>query len=518
MMRKEDVRIFLKKKENILLILLMLFIIIIRLYYFFRLGAQPIWWDEGDYLAISKVWSLGMDTPEWWAHFTGIRPLLLPIIWTLFFKLGLGELSLRFFTLLLPSIAAIYITYLLGKELYNKWIGLISAFMMGVYWVFFFYSFRLLTDIPATFFGLLAFYFFWSFYIKKQKNSGLYLAMLFGVLAFSTRFPLALVLVTCFIYLFFIKKFSIIKDKTIWKGLGFLFLFLAPYLIYFILTKFSVLKFYFGPGAVSIKQSIGWHIVPMLGSFLHTVWLIAFLIGLLALVGLILGFDVFWKQKNKSLNADFFVFLWLFIHLFFYIVIFRAANDRWLLMLMPAIFFISAKGIMFVYKFVKKYSKTVAIVILMVLLFAGAYQNFKHGIELTENKKNTYNEIKLGGLWLKANTPLDTRVITASIVQNQYYSERQSYDFYTNDSHMDSDIWKPCIDLPPENETCQKLAEEAFNRKVESIEPSYLIVSVFEPAFTPQWAYTYPQRYNLTPVVAFPNNQNQQSLLVIYRF
>jgi len=199
-------------------------------------------------------------------------------------------------------------------------------------------------------------------------------------------------------------------------------------------------------------------------------------------------------------------------------VIFRAANDRWLLMLMPAIFFISAKGIMFVYKFVKKYSKTVAIVILMVLLFAGAYQNFKHGIELTENKKNTYNEIKLGGLWLKANTPLDTRVITASIVQNQYYSERQSYDFYTNDSHMDSDIWKPCIDLPPENETCQKLAEEAFNRKVESIEPSYLIVSVFEPAFTPQWAYTYPQRYNLTPVVAFPNNQNQQSLLVIYRF
>jgi 4-amino-4-deoxy-L-arabinose transferase-like glycosyltransferase len=514
-MEKEKIKEFLKSKENLFLVLLMLSLTIVRLYYFFRLGAQPIWWDEGDYLAISKVWSLGMNTPEWWSHFTGMRPLFLPIIWTVFFKLGLGELSIRFFTILLPSLAAIYITYLLGKDLYNKKIGLISSLMMGVYWVFFFYSFRLLTDILSVCFGMLCVYFFWSFYIKKHKNFGLFLSIFFGVLAFSTRFPLALILITCIIYLLFIKKFSILKDKTVWKAAGFLLLCLSPYLIYFILTKFELFRFYFGESAISIKQPIAWHIIPLIGSFLHSFWLIALLIGLLFLIPLISGFDIFLKQKNKSLNADFFVFLWLFIHLFFYIIIFRAANDRWLLMLMPAIFFIASKGIMFVYTFVKKYSKELAIVVIMILLLGGAYQNLKHGFELTEIKKNTYNEIKLGGLWLKENTPPDSKVITSSIVQNQYYSERQSYDFHTNDT-----IWKNCTDLYgklSEEEYCQQETEKVFNEKLKRIKPDYLIVSVFEPVFTPQWAYTYPQKYNLTPVVTFPQN-SQQPMLVIYKF
>ena len=509
-MEKEKIKEFLKSKENLFLVLLILFVTIIRLYYFFRLGAQPIWWDEGDYLAISKVWSLGMETPEWWSHFTSMRPLLLSIIWAVFFKIGFGELSIRFFTILLPSLVTIYIIYLLGKDLYNKKIGLISGLMMGVYWVFFFYSFRLLTDIPSICFGMLCAYFFWSLYIKRHKDWGLYLSILFGVLAFSTRFPLALILITCFIYLIFIKKFSIFKDKTVWKAGGFLLLCLSPYVIYFISTKFELFRFYFGESAVSIQQPIAWYTIPLIGSFLHSFWLVALLIGLLLLVPLILGFDVFWKQKNKSLNADFFVFLWLFVHLFFYIIIFRAANDRWLLMLMPAIFFIAAKGIMFIYNLVKKYSKELAIVVIMILLLGGAYQNLKHGFELTEIKKTSYNEIKLGGLWLKENTPENSKVVTASIVQNQYYSERQSYDFYTNDS-----IWKSCSGS--ENETCQKLTEEAFNIEIQKLNPDHLIVSVFEPTFTPKWAYTYPQRYNLTPVAAFPAN-SQQPLLVIYEF
>jgi len=514
-MRKEDIKEFLKKKENLILILLIVFMTIVRLYYFFKLGAQPIWWDEADYLIISKIWASGMNAPEWLSHFTGMRPLLLSIIWTMFFKLGLGELFLRFFTVLLPSLATIFVVYLLGKDLYNKKIGLISAFMMSVYWVFFFYSFRLLTDISSVFFGILAFYFFWSFYIIKHKNIGLYLAILFGVLAFSTRFALALVLITCVIYLLFIKKFSIIKDKTIWKSLIFLLLCSAPYLIYFIINKFQVFKIYFGESAISIKEPIAWYIIPLLGSLLHNVWLIAFLIGLLFLIPLILGFDVFWKQKNKSLNADFFVFLWLLVHLFFYIVIIRGANDRWLLMLMPAIFFISAKGMVFIYNFVKKYSKEVAIVVVAILLFAGAYQNFQHSITLTELKKTSYEEVKLGGLWLKENTSPDAKIVTSSIAQNQYYSGRQSYSFVTNDS-----IWGSCTNLYGDlstNESCQRLTEESFNAKMDNLKPDYLIVSVFEPVFTPQWAYTYPQRYNLTPVAAFPPN-TQQPMLVIYKF
>jgi 4-amino-4-deoxy-L-arabinose transferase-like glycosyltransferase len=523
-MEKESIRKFLKSKENLILILLMIFVVIVRLYYFFKLGAQPIWWDEADYLGISKIWALGMDTPEWLAHFTGIRPLLLPLIWVLFFKIGLGELSIRFFTVLLPSIATILIIYLLGKDLFNKKIGLISAFMMSVYWVFFFYSFRVLTDIFSVFLGMLSFYFFWSFYIKRQKSFGLYLSILFGVLAFSTRFPLALVPITCAVYLLLTKKFSVFKDKTIWKSIGLLFLFLSPYIIYFISTKFYLFQFYFGESAVSMKQPIAWYIIPMvfgsLGTFfrdgfLHSIFSYLFLIGLVVLIPSILGVDIFWKQKNKSLNANFFVILWLLVHLVFYIVIFKDANDRWILMLMPAIFLIASKGILFIYNFLKKYSKELAIVLLLILLLGGAYQNLKHGIDLTELKKETYGEVKLGGLWLKENTPEDTRVISASVVQNQYYSERQTYGFGTNDT-----LEKNCTDMYgklSEDEYCQKEKERFFNKKVERVNPDYMIVSVFEPVFTPQWAYDYPQRYNLTPIIAFPQDTQQPSL-IIYKF
>lgn len=523
-MEKEKIKEFLKSKENLILILLMSFAIIFRLVYFFKLGNQPIWWDEADYLVIAKTWISGTNAPEWLSHFTGMRPLFLPLIWALFFKLGFGELTVRFFTLFLPSIATIYLTFLLGRDLFNKKIGLISALMMSVYWVFFFYSFRLLTDIFSVFLGMLSLYFFWSYYIKKQKPLGIYLAVFFGVLAFSTRFALALVLIMCAIYLIFVKKFSMFKDKTIWKSLGIFFLCISPYIIYFISTKFYLFQFYFGEKAVSIKNPIAWNIIPMIfgtfsgilnDGFLHNIWGISFLIGLIALIPNFLAFDIFWKQKNKSLNSTVFVFLWILVHLFFYIVIFRAANDRWLLMLMPAIFFIASNGIMKVYAFSKKHSKYLAIILLLILLFGGAYQNLTHAINLTELKKESYGEVKDGALWLKENTPLGTKVITSSIVQNQYYSERQSEPFSNNET-----IWSSCSDLYgaiSTNETCQRLTEASFNKKMQEYDPDYLVVSIFEPVFTPQWAYTYTQRHNLTAVAAFPQN-TQQPNLVIYRF
>src|SRR5690606_7767310 len=131
--------------------LLLSFTIIFRLYYFIKLGNQPIWWDESDYLSLAKIWAYNLPTPEWMTHFLDMRPLLLPLLWAGMFMLGLGEGFLRFFTLLIPSIGAVLVTYLLGRDLYNKSVGLIAGLMMSAYWVWNFYTYRLLTDIPAVF-------------------------------------------------------------------------------------------------------------------------------------------------------------------------------------------------------------------------------------------------------------------------------------------------------------------------------------------------------------------------------
>jgi len=527
-LRKEKIRLWLKNKDNFLFLLLMCFSLIIYVYYFFKLGAQPIWWDEGDYLAIAKVWALNQPTPDWWGHFTGMRPLLIPLIFAAMFKIGCSEMVIRFFVLLLPSLAIVLLTYLVASVMYTKKVGFIAGLMMSSYWVFLFYSFRLLTDIPSVFFGMLTLYFFINLYIGKGKNYGLYLSVVSGILAFSTRFPLALVFVSIIIYLLFIKKLAVFKDKTIWKAILVGILCFMPYVIYFISTKFYLFKFYFGAGAISVKQAVQWNIIPMIFSFLdpatqvtgapiyYHIFGFTIILGLLSLIPFFIGLDIFWKQKDKMFNYDFFLVIFLIIHLIFYIIIFRAANDRWLLMLMPMIFILCAKGLVFLYKNLKKYNLYLAATIVLILLLGGVYQNFSHANQLIENKKTSYGEIKLAGEWLKENTPTDAKIITASIVQNQYYSERDSYAFYTNDS-----IWASCTDLygsVSANETCQRGTEEAFiKNRIEKINPSYMIVSVFEPVFTPQWAYTYAERHNLTAVHGYSDNQGNP-ILIIYQF
>ncbi|MDP1728803.1 MAG: glycosyltransferase family 39 protein [archaeon] len=526
-MDKEAVKKWFSDRDNQLLFLLMAFTIVYRLFYFFKLGTQPIWWDEGDYLAIAKVWAFNQPTPEWMSHFTGLRPLIIPIILALMFKIGLTELVLRFFTLLLPSIITVYLVYAVGRDMYSKKVGLIAGLMMSVYWVFTFYTYRLLTDIPSVFFGILCLYYFWSVYIKQNKNYGLYLSVLFGVLAFSTRFPLALVLVSIAVYLFFIRKFSLLKDKAIWKAIVIGIFALSPYIIYFISTKFYLFKFYFGANAVSVHQAIQWNIIPMIFSFLdpvtqdpsaplyYHIFGLVFILGILSLFNLILGFDIFLKQRDKKYNADFFLFLFLFIHLIFYIAIFRAANDRWLLMLMPPIFILSGKGLVWFYNLLKGYSKEIAIAVVLLLLFAGVYQNFNHANNLIEQKKTSYGEIKLAGEWLKQNTPTDVKIITASIVQNQYYSERDSYSIGVNGSGIEK-CWDKMGMLSTEP-YCQEETEKRFNERVKEIKPDYFIISVFEPYFTPQWAYTYPQRYNLTLIQGYSDAQGQP-ILILYKF
>ena len=173
--------------------------------------------------------------------------------------------------------------------------------------------------------------------------------------------------------------------------------------IFFIIISSD--KFYFGESAASIKQPIAFYIFPMIPQFIHSIFSITLLIGFFTFAQLILGFDIFFKQKDKSLNADFLVLLWIIIHLIFYVIIFRAANDRWLLMLMPAVFYVSAKGINLVYDFIKKYNKILSVIILVLILIAGSYQNLSHASQLINQKKDTYKEIKDAGLWLKAYTP-----------------------------------------------------------------------------------------------------------------
>ena len=108
------------------------------------------------------------------------------------------------------------------------------------------------------------------------------------------------------------------------------------------------------------------------------------------------------------------------------------------------------------------------------------------GSELIEGKKTSYWQVKEAGLWMKENSNLSDVMISNSIPQIQYYSERNTY-MAKNISHL------------------------------ESLKPKYIMVSVFERSA--DWFYSYPEEKNLKIVNGyFADEQKTQPVLIIYEY
>lgn len=521
--RKQKIKSLFKDNYQFISIILGVFILIVYLYYFFKLGNQPIWWDEGDYLAIAKVWALNMEKPEWWQHFTGMRPLFLPFLWSFIFKIGIGETGLRFFSELLPALFSIFLIFLLGKEMFNKKVGLIAMSFVAFNWVFMFYSFRLLTDAPTTFFGILCLTLFWVGYEKNNKNYFLYLSVISGILSFLMRYTSALILISIAIYLILTRGFLLIKKKEIWVAFFIGILCLFPFFAYNYSTQgsiFPALDFYHGSESTAVERPLGWHTVFFhLPLFMSKIPLFFFIIGFIFSLEFIFYLDLIFYKKFSDKKNLLFLFITTVIFPIYLVFGIRVADARYYMSFSAPLFITAGLGMVILYekiiKFLNLNKKYVLILIIFSLLFILPIQ-LKSASSFINGKYGSYGELQDAGLWLKENTLEDSKIITASIVQIQYYSERQTYDFYTNDS-----IWGECVtDLDGRlsgNETCQKGTEKAFNNKINRINPDYFIIHGYEPVFTPNWAYTYPQRYNLTPIVSF-GNYNGNPTLIIYKF
>ncbi len=107
----------------------------------------------------------------------------------------------------------------------------------------------------------------------------------------------------------------------------------------------------------------------------------------------------------------------------------------------------------------------------------------------------------------------------ASVVQNTYYSQRRTFSFFTG-TELTKQVYGK---LDPQGRPIDSTYEVVWNEtefecKIVRIKPDYLVLHVWEPAFTPEFMYDYPQRHNdtLVPVKTFV--RNGQLMAVIYKF
>ncbi len=215
------------KKRPLFFILLLS--LIIRLFYLSL--SNPLWWDSHVYVAMGKYIFSGGEIGLW----ESFRPLTHPLLLGIFWKLGFDPLIVGKLLDLIFSLISIYLTYLIGKKIFNEEVGLISSLLLSLTPLFIMLTGLILTEPLAITFSLLGIYFFIeqsNQFTSQPSKLKLFLAGFFVSLSFLTKFPQGIIF-AALIFVLIIKKKSVltkIKNVSIITA-GFLIP-VIPYLIF----------------------------------------------------------------------------------------------------------------------------------------------------------------------------------------------------------------------------------------------------------------------------------------------
>lgn len=492
-----------------LFIFILIAAFVIRLIIFLKTTTQPLWYDEASYLMAGKKWGLGLAVRDIWYYRRGF---LFPVICAAFFKLGLGEISIRLFGTLL-STGFVFVSYIIIKDMFNKKIALLSCIGLSLSWILLFFTGRILTDIPAAFFILLSLLCFWKGYVMKQGNKFIYFFAMFLAFAVLIRMQ-SLMMIPPFLIMMFVRERSkMFRNKSLWIALSIFALIMVPQAILYTMHYGNpipdLLSHYLGVGASAATGDQRTFSLAIFNYFTDLPYMMSVSMLILLIIGagyflldLILGFDQLFK--NEELQKKFFVFCWI-LSLFLimgYIGTVSYVEQRYITAGLPFLFLLASVPLikiseLFVKKFkIKELSSLILVsIILIVLLVANIFgaSNYTTTFSLLENKKTSYLEVQQAGLWLKANSNPSDIIISNSPTQIEYYSERTVYTMPELGSN-----------------------ETLFQGNVTKIKPEYLMLSSFEQH--DPWMYQYPVDYNSTVIPVQVYQQNNQPVVVIYKF
>ncbi|MFA6023176.1 MAG: glycosyltransferase family 39 protein [Candidatus Pacearchaeota archaeon] len=483
-------------KENYIIISILIFAFIVAFYYFNITKTQPLWWDEAEYLSTAKHWAFGVPY-----NLNPQRPPLFQFLSALSFIVGFGEQFIKIFLVLFPYLFLIFAVYLLGKEMYNKNIGYIAAFLTSVSWTLLFWSQRVQPDFFSMSFQVLSILFMWKFWKSsdesKNKSKLVIFAGIFAALGFLFKISGLLVPILFIVFIFVKDRFSALKNKYYYYFAAAFIATLIPDFIWSYFTFGDPLAIFHSGYSVAIGTAtpFAWNTINFFYLLTENILFILFLFGTVLALQFLLYFDVIIKDRKKAFDPNIFSILSLIIITSFYIFYTRAIEDRWVFLWLPFIFFFIGNALLFIHKSLKKYNKNIAIIVVLILLLIGGYVQLTQANASIEGKKDSYIQIKDASLWIKQHLAKNESSMSISYTQTTYYSEHLTLSY-------------------------SLLNETQFNQFVLDKKPKYILISVIEPNH-PEWIYTWaPANPNkLIPVqVYFLDSAKTQPVAVIYQF
>ncbi len=268
----------------------------------------------------------------------------------------------------LTQVLGIYFIYLLGKELYDEKVGLISAVFLGFTPFFLSLGNSLLPGMTSVSFMIISFYLL----IKKDNFWYAFFCGVFLAIAGLTKHP-ALFLGIVYLVMFLIKKISFKQMFSL--GLGFL-VSMFPYFIW-AQIKFG---FFLAPFLNHAKRNFTGEILNNLGLYLVGLFEI---FEVIVLIGLLL---YFYKRRKDNYLVVYGVWILAYI----LVMLKFHAEVRYLIHIVPPVLLMSAKG------FVNhiKNKKLFFGLIILVLVVGFSYEIYKDGFDLRRDYDVEYEITK----------------------------------------------------------------------------------------------------------------------------
>jgi len=167
---------------------------------------------------------------------------------------------------------------------------------------------------------------------------------------------------------------------------------------------------------------------------------------------------------------------------------------RWFFLFFPAIMPFTSRGIISISEFIGSLlgSRKIIILIIILILSLGMYNQVVHADQIIKNKLNSYSQIRDAGLWVRANSNPEDIVLSRSLPQTVYYTERKTLTF-------------------------SQFNESQFFELVDEHKPGLMIETVFEPHHVPEWGYNPTEKMSkmLIPIQAWYADPQQTQLMVI---
>ena len=329
------------KKNKVLLYLILFSFLSIKLFHL--LIQKGISWDSAVYIGMGKyIFSLGKI-----GLWEPARPIITPIYLGFIWKIGLNPILWGSIIGIAFGLGCIYLTYLIGKSIFNEKIAALSAFFLAFSPVFLFYSSTPMTEIPALFLSLLAVY----LAIRKKY----FLAGLLISLSAMTRFLQLFIMIP--IWLIIIGNNDNLKH-IINQAKSFIFGLSIPFIPYLALNIFL----YSNPVYPFLLQAFmtkytGWIFHQPLNFYFVSLIKENF-ISIFVLIGIPLALM---KPNGKKI-----IILSAFLLFFAFFSSIAHKETRFMLTFLPYIYIIASVGLFAVVNLVKKEKRLFYLVIFLI--------------------------------------------------------------------------------------------------------------------------------------------------------